>query len=144
MDGAELNMLQQLQVLIQGSDIYGNRITRTEQLEAVRLWDDLKNKLLAREISREGSTREAQRLLHDMEVKHREMELEQQRVDVQKAEVIVKALEVGIKGGLKSEHILLAIQGLGESLTGRKLLTSASEVLAAEVVSTAHQLEVKK
>ena len=129
-DGAFVNMLNQLKVRVQGFDpITNQRIGWQEQQAAIEMYEKLQREQLEREkmtqdreLAEGAAGREDRRLLLEAETRQAELQIEHERLTIQKAEVIVKALEVGVKGGVPAEKLLLAIQGLSEGLTGQALL----------------------
>lgn len=124
---AEKDMLDRLSMMARGFDIYGRSLPQNEVMAAQKQYFDLKEQIEKRKLEEARLTSERDRLEAEQsterlrittqrEVEHRKLDIEEERVKVQKAEVIVRALEVAVKGGANPDMLLTAIQGLSQQL----------------------------
>jgi len=117
---AALNLLRQAAA---GRTVYGPQ-PDMQALQAVEAMERQEAELEAAE-ARRRLDEEQQR--GTLMLEHRRLDIEQQKVDVQKAEVIVRALEVGVQGGVEPGRLLEAIGTLADKLLpdGRELVAEA-------------------
>jgi len=134
----DARMLAELRQLANGYDAYGNRIDQATQMNAIQQYQqiqELKGRRHIEEARREDMAKltaaQAEVMRRDSETKaeveRRRVAIEEkrlqldghqvmERLQIEKADVLVRALQVAVDGGVDPNQLLLAIQNLGERL----------------------------
>jgi len=128
---AAINQYQQIQEVKGRRFIEKARQESDAQLTSARAEAALKRAETEAEVERRRVAVEEDRLQLDAIQARDALELEAVRVtgrlQIEKAEVLVKALQVAVDGGIDPNQLLLAIQGLGD-----KLLPGPTDALQIE------------
>lgn len=134
----EQAIFNKLASVAQGMDEYGRPVSRQEQLAAYEKLTEMRtrreNQRLAElKMSNERSV-EAEKIATQRELEHRRLDMEEERLKIQKAEVVVKALEVAVRGGADAGALLEAVRGLSlamlpDSVSASTLLLERKEKL---------------
>jgi predicted PP-loop superfamily ATPase len=109
-------IFNKLASVAQGMDEYGRPVSRQEQLAAYEKLTEMRtrreNQRLAElKMANERSV-EADKITAQRELEHRRLDMEEERLRIQKAEVVVRALEVAVQGGVDASTLLEAVRGL--------------------------------
>lgn len=160
----DVRMLADLRRLAEGVDAFGNRVDRSTQLAAIQQYQQIQElkgrryieqcrqedeaKLLAAqaEATRRDSETKAEVERRRVAVEEQRLRLEAtqlgERLQIEKAEVLVKALQVAVNGGIDPSQLLIAIQALGDRLLPGP--SNASEQKQIETSTIPRQIAEKK
>lgn len=116
----EQKMLEHLRQLTTGFDEYGQPVDRQTRLQAITQYQDIMNRKVALGIEQQRADTESEVERRRVSVEEEKLEIEKRLVEgnleIGKAEVLVKALEVAIQGGLSKEHLLHAFQAISTGM----------------------------
>lgn len=112
----EQAIFNRLATLAQGMDDFGRPVSKQEQIEAYEKLTAIRvrreNQRLAELKMANDRDVEAEKVAAQRELEHRRLDMEEERLKIQKAEVVVRALEVAVKGGADANALLEAVRGL--------------------------------
>lgn len=116
----EQAIFNRLATLAQGMDDFGRPVSKQEQIAAYEKLAEIRtrreNQRLAElKISNERDV-EAEKVAAQRELEHRRLDMEEERLRIQKAEVVVRALEVAVQGGVDASTLLEAVRGLSVAM----------------------------
>lgn len=122
----EDRQLQELAQLASGFDVYGKRISRVEQMDAMERFQKIqqrrqevineKARIEAERIKAEAAKADSETLAYravteriDVEGK---LQIEADRVSIQKAELVVRMIETAVRAGMEPDKLLSATESL--------------------------------
>lgn len=139
----EERQLQELAQLASGFDVYGKRISRVEQLDAMerfqrlrRYQDELKSERMrveAEVTKAEAAKMEAEAVAYRAVTERMDVEgklqIEADRLSIQKAELVVRMIETAVKAGMEPDKLLSATESLVNRLLPDKTDTERQKLL---------------
>ena len=115
-EAMERAIFNRLATVAQGIDDYGRPVSKQEQLAAYEKLTEIRtrreNQRLAELKMSNDRSVEADKITAQRELEHRRLDMEEERLRIQKAEVVVRALEVAVQGGVDATTLLEAVRGL--------------------------------
>lgn len=135
-DVVQNQILQELAQLARGFDVYGNRVPREVQIDAMQKYNAVKQASHAARMEEsrvqadidrvvyetQRAAAEAEKLKAEAHAELARLKLEEERIKIEKATLVVRALEaVARKDDVPADRLLAAASLMGEHLIGQPL-----------------------